>query len=128
VNLPEIPDSIPVGKAAKKLRKAIADFRATHETTDEIDAIELVLDDLSRTRADIAHLRRSWAAISGCLIKQGRHEDLTDADLVDIPTSHRAYLRGHDATRQEAVRQYERATRAEAALRAASLTIPSEES
>lgn len=60
--------------------------------------LAILTRDYDRIRADIAHLRRSWAGISGCLIKQGRQEQLTEDDLEDVPLSHAGYLQGHDAT------------------------------
>jgi hypothetical protein len=119
-----IPTSIPVGVAAQNLRQAVADMVAAGRASEWTNAITIVLDDLERTRADIAQLRRAWAAMSGCLIKQGRHEELTDADLANIPDSHWAYLRGNDALRRQCRRDYDRAQRAEDALRAAGLPIP----
>lgn len=123
-----IPTTIAVGQAAQALRQAVADLLAENRGNQWTNALTIVLDDLERTRADIVQLRRAFGAISGCLIKQGRHKDLTDTDLADVPPSHHPYLLGHDATRRTAALQYARAQRAEDALRAAGLPIPAGDS
>ncbi|WP_435601290.1 hypothetical protein [Streptomyces sp. C10-9-1] len=63
--------------------------------------------DFERITQDRAHLRRTWAALGACLLKQARHEDLTADDLADLPQAHAAILRGHDATRREAARLHQ---------------------
>ena len=96
-----ISSDFPAGAAANRLKAALAEFRATQPRNSLADDLDTVLEFLEFTRADIAHLRKSWAAISGCLLKQSRHQYLTDEDLQDVPASHRALLLGRDALRKQ---------------------------
>lgn len=91
----------PAGESAVRLKAALAEFRATQPRNTLADDLDVVLEFLEFTRADIRQLRRSWAAVTGCLIKQSRHEYLTESDLKDVPSSHRAYLQGRDALRRQ---------------------------
>jgi hypothetical protein len=51
----------------------------------------------------VLHLRKAWAAMSGALIRLGRFEAPTMAQLADIPPPHAAYLLGHDALHRQVV-------------------------
>ncbi|NUS82718.1 MAG: hypothetical protein HOY75_08190 [Streptomyces sp.] len=96
-----VADDFPQGAALNRLKQALIQFRATEARNTLADDLAMVLEFVEFTRADIKHLRRSWAAVTWCLMEQARHKELTDAHLADVPVSHRAYLQGHDALRRE---------------------------
>lgn len=96
-----IRDSFPEGAAVVRLKEALAKFRAQGQDNPLADDLDTAIRFMEFTRQDIRQLRRAWAAISGCLLKQSRHEYLTDDDLADVPKSHQALLQGHDAVRRE---------------------------
>lgn len=96
-----IPDSFPAGQAANRLKQALEEFRSSQAENTLADDLQTVLDFLEFTRDDIAHLRKSWAAITWCLMEQARFRRLTDDHLKDVPTSHQALLLGRDAMHRE---------------------------
>lgn len=96
-----ISDAFPEGAAIVRLKAALSEFRSKRQDNPLADDLDTAIKFVEFTRADIAQLRKAWAAISGCLIKQGRHEYLTDADLADVPSSHQPFLLGRDAMRRE---------------------------
>lgn len=96
-----ISGGFPAGEAAVRLKAALSEFRATQPRNTLADDLDVVLEFLQFTRADIAQLRKAWAAVTWCLIEQARHKTLTDAHLADVPLSHRPYLQGHDALRRQ---------------------------
>lgn len=61
---------------------------------------------------DRLQLRRSWAAMSGCLIALGQHRAPDPADLALVPAAHRTYLLGHDASRKSYADTLDRLTAA----------------
>lgn len=65
---------------------------------------------------DRAHLRASWAAMSGCLIKLSKRETLDPNLLAQVPESHRSYLLGHAAMHQQNAEMGRRLRAAEEAL------------
>jgi hypothetical protein len=93
--------NFPQGAAVNRLKEALKEFRATQPTNSLADDLNTVLEFLEFTRGDIAQLRKSWAAVTWCLMEQSRHKDLTDEHLKDVPMSHRALLQGHDALRNQ---------------------------
>jgi hypothetical protein len=93
--------SFPEGAAVNRLKEALKEFRATQPANSLADDLDAALGFLEFARGDIAQLRKAWAAVTGCLMKQARHQYLTDADLADVPSSHRAFFLGRDAMRRE---------------------------
>lgn len=63
---------------------------------------------------DRAHLRKSWAAMSGCLIALGRHEEPDPDLLADVPGAHRVYLLGHAGGHRQMAAMYRRLKEAQA--------------
>src|SRR5689334_329254 len=74
--------------------------RAAMESVYATEALATKDDEIQRVSADRAHLRKSWAAMSACLIKLGRHQDLSADDVKDIPGAHASYLQGHASNRR----------------------------
>lgn len=96
-----ISDAFPEGAAMVRLKTALAEFRTKGQVNPLADDLDTAIRFVEFTRDDIRQLRKAWAAISGCLIKQSRNEYLTVDDLADVPASHRSYLLGRDALRRE---------------------------
>jgi len=96
-----IQNSFPEGAAVVRLKAALAEFRAQGQDNPLADDLDTAIRFMEFTRQDIRQLRKAWAAMSGCLIKQSRHQFLTDEDLTDVPSSHRSFLQGWDAMRRE---------------------------
>jgi hypothetical protein len=88
-----IQDSFPEGAAVVRLKAALAQFRAQAQDNPLADDLDTAIRFMEFTRQDIRQLRKAWAAITGCLIKQDRNQRLTDEDLEGIPASHRKLLR-----------------------------------
>jgi hypothetical protein len=106
-----ISDAFPEGAAMVRLKTALAEFRTKGQANTLADDLDTAIRFVEFTRDDIRQLRKAWAAISGCLIKQGRHEYLTDADLADVPDSHRAFLLGRDVMRRDLLKVVEERNR-----------------
>lgn len=87
-----IQGSFPEGAAIVRLKAALAEFRTQGQNNPLADDLDTAIRFVEFTRQDIRQLRKAWAAISGCLIKQDRNERLTDEDLAGIPASHRDLL------------------------------------
>ncbi len=60
----------------------------------------------------LMHPRASWAAMTSCLIKLARHEELSADDLAEVPEPHRSHLLGHAAGHRQMCELYERHNRA----------------
>lgn len=88
-----IQDSFPEGAAVVRLKAALAEFRAQGQDNPLADDLDTAIRFMEFTRQDIRQLRKAWASMSGCLIKQDRNERLTDEDMEGIPGSHRKLLR-----------------------------------
>lgn len=65
---------------------------------------------------DYLHLRRSWAAMSGALIRLGNGEEPTADQLADIPDAHRVYLVGHAVRGRHLAELYQKHNRAKELL------------
>jgi len=57
---------------------------------------------------DRAHLRKAWAAMSGCLFALSRHDEPNPDTLADVPSAHRIYLMGHAASHRQMAEMYRR--------------------
>lgn len=102
-----ISDAFPEGAAIVRLKAALAQFRSTQHGNPLAEDLDAAIRFVEFTRGDIRQLRKAWAAITGCLVKQGALQYLTDADLVDVPVSHRAFLLGRDALRRDLLKVVE---------------------
>lgn len=78
-------------------------------TDGQVEKLAHRIIDTMRTDPDgLAHLRKSWAAMSDCLIRLAKFEEPSPDMLADVPLSHRAYLLGHAALHRQTAEMYRR--------------------
>lgn len=76
----------------------------------EIKASEYAVNALHHPH--VLETRKAWAAMSGALIRLGRHEAPTVEQLAAVGTAHATYLLGHHALHGQVATAYERHLRA----------------